>query len=117
MTDTNPENAMHELKKAEFHILFALSKRALHGLAIAEEVDAVTDGKLLLGPGTLYRTLQELVRTDHIEEVDGPEQERGSRRRFYQLTPEGLTVLRRELDRLEDIVAIASTRNVITGDA
>ncbi len=108
---------MHELKKAEFHTLFALSKRVLHGLAIAEEVDAVTDGKLLLGPGTLYRTLQELVRTAHIEEVDGPEEERGNRKRFYQLTPQGLTVLRRELARLEDIVAIANTRDVLAGDA
>ena len=108
---------MHELKRAEFHVLLALSKRPLHGLAIADEVDSVTDGKLLLGPGTLYRSLQELSRAGRIDEVDGPESERGRRRRFYQLTKTGLSALRRDTARLESIVAVARTRDLLAGDA
>ena len=105
---------MHELKRPEFHVLFALSNRVLHGLAISEDVDRVTDGQVLLGPGTLYRTLQELLRTGHIEEVAGPVEQRGKRRRFYQLTPEGLTVLKREAARLQTLVSLARDRKILT---
>ncbi len=108
---------MHELKRAQFHVLFALSKRPLHGLAIADEVDALTDGQLLIGPGTLYRTLEELAGAGHIEEVKGPEEKRGRRRRFYQLTRSGLSVLRRDTARLEEIVLVAKERDLLTGGA
>ena len=107
---------MHELKRAEFHVLFALSGRQLHGLAIADEVDAVTDGQLMLGPGTLYRTLQELSRAGLIEEDEGPPEERGGRRRFYQITKNGLAVLRRDAARLEGIVTLARSRDLLAGD-
>ena len=109
---------MHELKRAEFHILFALAAEpSMHGLAIADAIDAVTGGQLLIGPGTLYRTLHELVRAGSITEVDGPQEARGRRRRFYALTPSGRAVLRRDAARLGAIVELAEARDLLPGDA
>ena len=60
------------------------------------------------------RELGELVRTGHIEEVAGPVEQRGKRRRFYRLTPEGLTVLKRETARPETLVSLARDRKILT---
>ena len=44
-----------------FHILLALSEGPLHGLGIADRVEAATEGAVDLGPGTLYRSLKEMT--------------------------------------------------------
>ena len=55
------------LKPAVFHILLALSGRDLHGLGIADAVEQATDGSVVLGPGTLYRSLKEMMQADLIK--------------------------------------------------
>jgi hypothetical protein len=44
------------LTPAVFHILLALSDGEKHGYGIMKEVQEATDGKMRMGPGTLYGT-------------------------------------------------------------
>ena len=104
---------MPPLSPPVFHILLALSERALHGLGIAERVEAVTDGAVELGPGTLYRSLKEMTRGGLIREVDAPEPGADPRRRYYALTPRGRRVAEEEAERLERIVGVARARKLL----
>ena len=96
-----------------FHILLALSERPLHGLGIAERVETASDGRVRLGPGTLYRSLKEMVGSGLIREVDAPEPGADPRRRYYALTSLGLRVAEDEAERLERLVGVARDRNLL----
>ena len=96
-----------------FQILLALSDRALHGLGIAERVEAATDGTVELGPGTLYRSLKEMSAGGLIREVAAPEPDADPRRRYYALTTRGRRVAQEEAERLERIVGVARARKLL----
>lgn len=85
-----------------FHMLVALSGGPTHGYAIAQEVEELTDGQLVLGPGTLYGSLQRMVAADLIEETANPGDEglHSDRRRYYRITGLGQAALRAESVRL-----------------
>jgi DNA-binding PadR family transcriptional regulator len=102
---------MTPMTPAVFHVLLALTGGARHGYAIMQEVRDHTDGTLRLGAGTLYGTIDRLIRDGYVREVDGPaaESSRDARRRFYRITPDGRRALDAEVDRLERIVKTART--------
>ena len=60
-----------------------------------------------MGPGTLYGTLDRLMRDGLVEETGLSDDER---RRYYRLTSDGRSVLASELERLD--AAIASARSL-----
>ena len=103
------------LKPAVFHILLALSEQQLHGLGIADEVEASTAGTTRLGPGTLYRSLKEMTRGGLVEEVVPPQEDEDPRRKFYGITGRGQELLRAEASRYEQIVEVARRRHVLPG--
>ena len=89
-----------------FHILIALSERDLHGYAIMQDVAERTQGKVRLGPGTLYGSIKRLLEEGLIVEL-----ENDARRRYYRLTEFGKKVVAAETVRLESMVSAArSTR-------
>jgi DNA-binding PadR family transcriptional regulator len=102
---------MTPMTQAVFHVLLALTGGARHGYAIMQDVRDHTDGALRLGAGTLYGTIDRLIRDGYVREVDGPaaESSRDARRRFYRITPDGRRALDAEVDRLERIVKTART--------
>ena len=107
---------MSTLKPHAFHILAALAAGDSHGSAIARLVRDQTDG-VRLWPVTLYRTLDDLVESGLIAELEtAKERPQGAsrRRRYYRLTDEGAAALAAEAERL---AAIAQTalRNVEAG--
>lgn len=104
------------LQPAAFHILLALAGGEKHGYAIMQDVDALTQGQLKLGPGTLYGTLKRMRADGWIEESDerpDPGQD-DERRRYYRLTETGLTILRMEAARLKRLLDAARTRGLLT---
>ena len=101
------------LTPAVFHILLALAKSARHGLGIADEVLDATGGTIRLGPGTLYRSLKEMMRDGFVDEVAAPRGDEDPRRKFYRITPSGKKRLRREAERYADVVELARERNVL----
>ena len=104
------------LKPHWFYILLALADGDRHGLAIARDVQSLSDGAVRLWPATLYGSLDDLRRRKWIEELpEHPEQE-SERRRYYRLTRAGRAVLTDEAERLGRLARLARSR-VRTGEA
>src|SRR5271166_1233938 len=103
----DPEKLL-PLTPAVFHLLLALVEGERHGYAIMQEVAASTNGRIKMGPGTLYGTIKRLLAAKLIEESDerpDPHLD-DERRRYYRLSGVGEQVVRAEAKRYADIVAI-----------
>ena len=100
------------LSPTAFHVLVAMANGPRHGYAIAQEVEELTDGRIVMGPGTLYGSLQRLVAAGLIEEAENPGEEglHARRRRYYRMTPTGSAALRSESERLLRAVNVAQER-------
>ena len=66
-----PKQRLNPLPSAAFHILLSVADEDLHGYAIMRRVEEQTGGRMRLGPGTLYSSIQALLEEGFIEEVDG----------------------------------------------
>jgi DNA-binding PadR family transcriptional regulator len=97
------------LKSDVLLILLALAARPLHGYGIIRDVEARSEGQVVLQTGALYRTLRRLLGDDFIEECPRPsgEDSDDERRRYYQPTPLGRAVLQAEVDRMSRLVRAA----------
>jgi DNA-binding PadR family transcriptional regulator len=97
------------LPRAAFLVLLALSDRPGHGLAIVDRIEETTGGRVKMGPGTLYGTLQKLQLSGLIRETkDAPNpDDHDNRRRYYRLTPKGEGVLRAEAEQLRVLAEAA----------
>jgi DNA-binding PadR family transcriptional regulator len=107
------------LTQAVFQILLALVDRERHGYAIMQDVVDRTDGRVEMGPGTLYGTLKRMLRDGLVEETSrrqDPDLD-DERRRYYRLTTEGLAVARSEADRIARLVDDDRTRALLDGRA
>lgn len=100
------------LRPAVYHILLALAARPLHGLGIAQVVERDTDGVMELGPGTLYRSLSEMVDCGLIEPTPAPT-DADPRRKYYGLTGAGREAVAAESRRLARLVEAARARDVL----
>jgi DNA-binding PadR family transcriptional regulator len=94
-----------------FFVLMALAEGSRHGYAIMKRSAELSEGRVRMGPGALYTTIQRLADAALIEEVDAAVGE-DSRRRLYRLTPTGKSLLAFEVDRLEALVKTARTLNL-----
>ena len=113
--DIDDPEALLPLSPAVFHILLALIERELHGYGIMQETARSSDGKVKLGPGTLYRSIRRLLTDGLIEESDErpvPELD-DERRHYYRLTPFGLRVARAEAQRLAVLVRMARSKQLL----
>ncbi len=91
------------LPPATFFVLFALANGEKHGYAIMQETRKLSDQGFQMGPATLYTTIQRLLDSGWIEEVEGPE-DTDRRRRYYRLTRRGRSTLQSEMARMEALV-------------
>lgn len=92
------------LREPTLYILAALASGRLHGYALIDAVENLSEGRLKLTAGTLYGALDRLDR-DGLIRRDGAESAGGPPRRYYALTPEGRGVLADELQHLEQTVS------------
>ncbi len=107
--------ALLPLTPAVFHIMVALADGERHGYGIMLEVERLTSGRLNLGPGTLYRSIQRMLLDGLIEETKDAHdsEEDDERRRYYRLTKFGLDVACAESRRLESLVNAARERRLL----
>ena len=110
----DPETLL-PLTPAAFHILLALVGCDRHGYGIMQEVNYYTAGKLRLGPGTLYRSIKQMLAEGLIIEWDERPDPTidDQRRRYYRLTDFGQHVLNAETERLERILQVARAKQRI----
>jgi DNA-binding PadR family transcriptional regulator len=107
------------LPEASFHILMALADEDRHGYAVIQEVAARTDGKLKLGAGTLYRSIQRMLEQGWLAEISerpAPDLD-DERRRYYRITKQGRAVARAEAKRLTELVKLARASGFAPGRA
>ena len=110
-----PAQPGQPLTPAVFHILLALAGGERHGYGIMQEVEALTAGRVRLGPGTLYRSIQCLLAAGLIAEAaEWPDPALGAERsRYYRLTDRGRRLAAAEAQRLADLVRVARTRRLL----
>ena len=103
------------LTPAVFHIMLALTDGEQHGYAIMQSVQDATEGRMRMGPGTLYGTIKRMIADGLIEEsAERPDPARDDeRRRYYRLSGFGLKVAALEANRLETLVRSARRKNLL----
>ena len=101
------------LKPHWYYILLALADGDRHGLAIARDVLALSDGGIRLWPAMLYGSLEDLAERGWIEALDDARRrpsDESERKRFYRLTRAGRAVVAAETERLSALVHVARAR-------
>ena len=88
------------LTEPMYYVLMSFLRQDMCGTEITEFVDRKTQGRVNLGPGTLYTLLARFLDEGLIREtqVDG-------RRRTYRITPKGRAAFQEELERLRACTA------------
>lgn len=113
-----PKRKLDPLPSAAFQILVALADEDRHGYGIMRQVEEQSGGRVRLGPGTLYSSVQSLLEEGLIEEVASRTSStaQDERRRYYRITSSGRKLARSEADRLADLLRIARSRKIFRGD-
>lgn len=100
------------LTPAVLHILLALASGERHGYAIMKEVERDSEGKVRMGPGTLYGTIGRMLTAGLIREGDSrPDPGMDDARRvYYRLSAGGEAALSAELERYRRTLAVAERK-------
>lgn len=91
----------YALTEATYYILLSLNEPR-HGYGIMQTAEELSGGRVHLAAGTLYGALNVMCEKGWIAQLPV---EDGSRRKGYKLTEAGRLVLKRELDRLRQMVS------------
>lgn len=93
------------LTETTFLVLLAVYEPN-HGYGIMQFIEKETDGRVVLGAGTLYGAINALVKKKWIvpygDEFD-------SKKKEYVITDAGRQKAEEELNRMEDVLKLAST--------
>ena len=113
-----PKQKLNPLPAAAFQILMSLADDDLHGYEIMRRVEAQTDGRTRIGPGTLYSSIQALLDAGFIAEVQSHREGElnDERRRYYRMTAAGRKAARDEAGRLADVLRVARAKKILRGE-
>jgi DNA-binding PadR family transcriptional regulator len=91
------------LTEATYYILLALAE-PLHGYAVMQRVEAISEGTVRIGPGTLYGAFTNLQQEGLIRLM-----RQEDRRKSYTLTEKGSEVLAEQIRRVGIMVGNGKT--------
>jgi len=91
------------LTETTYFILLALAEPR-HGYGVMQKVETLSEGKVTIGPGTMYGAFTNLEKAGLIKAAGQEE-----RRKYYALTPLGKRVLAEQITRLEMMTRIGLT--------
>jgi DNA-binding PadR family transcriptional regulator len=106
--------AFAPLTPAVLHILLALSTQERHGYGIMKQVEADSQGKVKMGPGTLYGSIGRMIEAGLISESDrkiDPDMD-DERRVYYKITGLGKKALAAELERYREVMTVAKQKRL-----
>lgn len=89
------------LTEAVFYILLAV-RNPNHGYGIIQDVQEMTDGRVNLGPGTLYGAINSLLDKKWIELYS--EEKESRKKKSYIITSNGKEAFNNEVERLKELV-------------
>jgi DNA-binding PadR family transcriptional regulator len=104
------------LKPDVFLILTIVAHDDQYGYGIMQEAERLTDGKVRLQPGALYRRLRWMLDEGLLEELaERPVSavEDDDRRRYYRVTPFGRRVADAEAARMRGLLRAAEGVGVV----
>jgi DNA-binding PadR family transcriptional regulator len=109
------DNAKAPLTPAVLHILLALSDQERHGYGIMKQVESDSQGRVKMGPGTLYGSLSRMFDAGLIRESDKKvDPKMGVERRiYYSITGLGQQAIATELERYREVVAVARQKRLL----
>ncbi len=90
-----------------YHILLVLAAGERHGYGLRRAIVTSTEGRMRVGNGSLYRSLDVLLATGLIGETRGTIDDTPTPRRLFRLTDRGELIARAETERLVQLVAVA----------
>ena len=89
------------LTEAVYYILLAV-REPNHGYGIIQDVFDMTDGRVNLGPGTLYGAINSLLEKGWIKLYSEEKQPR--KKKSYIITSLGVEAFKREVERLNELI-------------
>ena len=95
-----PKKPLENLTESMFYVLMAFKRGAMCGIQVAEFIEWRTEGRIQMGPATLYTILGKFEQEGYIQEiaVEG-------RKRTYEITERGRLAYQEEVQRLNRCVA------------
>ena len=93
--DAHIKKVYMPMTETSFYILLCLQEE-MHGYGIIQEVELLTEGEILLSPGTMYGSLSKMEKDELIQFVKEEE-----KRKIYCITELGKEVLELEKKRIE----------------
>ncbi|MBE6036623.1 MAG: PadR family transcriptional regulator [Clostridiales bacterium] len=93
--DAHIQKVYVPMTETGFYILLSLRKEQ-HGYGIVQQVEALTEGRVKLSPGTMYGSLSKMEKDGLITFVREEE-----KRKIYRITSLGREVLDLEIRRIE----------------
>ncbi|MEK4970050.1 PadR family transcriptional regulator [Cytobacillus sp. FSL R7-0696] len=91
-----------QITDSMFYIMTALT-RPRHGYAIMSLIEETTQGRIAIGPASMYTIIKKLLKQEWIYLQDGSD----SRRKVYELTNQGKVVLKGEMNVRKLMVQLA----------
>jgi len=102
------------MREQTYLVLTALAAGRRHGYALINDVEALSDGRVVLRAGTLYAMVDRLV-AEGLIAPDGEEVVDGRLRRYYALSAAGSDELRAVSMRMAATAKVALGRLRTTG--
>lgn len=103
------------LTPAVFHILLSIADTPKHGYAIMQDVEALSQNTVKIGPGTLYGSIKRMLKLNLIIETDerpNPDED-DERRRYYKITDFGYKVATAETRRLQQLLQSPASQRLL----
>lgn len=89
------------LTESMFYVLMCFYQKPTFGIEIVETIKQWSNGKVVMGPGTLYTILGKFEKYKYIKEIHVE-----GRKRTYEITNLGREVFKSELEKLQNIVEV-----------
>lgn len=89
---------LQNLTEPMYYVLLCLRK-PIHGYGIMQKIDEITNGRVKVGPGTLYNLISRFEKENIVIQVDSDKN-----KKTYQITEKGQEILDEEWNRLKQLV-------------
>ncbi|MDO5048125.1 MAG: helix-turn-helix transcriptional regulator [Anaerococcus sp.] len=100
-------NLMKEIPLTETAFLILLTMiKPNHGYGVMQDVESLTKGRVVFGPGTLYGAINNLEKKGWIE-LDF--HDKNNRKKIYKTTKVGREILFLELERMQNLLSASNS--------
>ncbi len=93
---------MKALTESTYLVLLALYNQPLHGYGIIKIIEHISEGELIIAPGTLYGILTNLEKQKLIQTLKAEKDSR--KKKTYLITEEGKEVIQKEYERHQKMI-------------